>query len=117
MAEGGRVTHFEMMLLKRLDDMTSEVGRLATAVGRLEERQIAQDDRLEELEKTPPPAHHVTKQYHSRGRTAARDGGLVISGGAVSVILTAVLNHFAATPPSPPPPPAQRAPTYIEAPK
>ncbi|MES2384548.1 MAG: hypothetical protein V4593_08360 [Pseudomonadota bacterium] len=113
------MTHFEMMLLKRLDDMTSEVGRLATAVGRLEERQIAQDDRLEELEKTPPP-QHVSKQYHSRGRTAARDGGLVISGGAVSVLLSAVLNHFAtAAAPPLPQPPTQRlqAPSYIEAPK
>jgi hypothetical protein len=110
------VTHFEVMLLERLDTMTSEMGRLATAVGRLEERQIAHDDRLDELEKTPPP-HHVTRQYNSRGRTAARDGGLVISGGAVSVILSAVLNHFAAPVPPPAPAPAQRAPTYIEAPK
>lgn len=111
------MTHFEIMLLQRLDGMTTEVGRLATAVGRLEERQIAQDDRLDELEKTPPPHRQA---HHSKGRTAARDGGLVISGGTVSLILSAVLNHFAAAAPVPPPAPtpAQRAaPTYIEAPK
>lgn len=109
------MTHFEVMLLQRLDDITSEVSRLATAVGRLEERQIAQDDRLDELEKTPPP-HHISKQYHSRGRTAARDGGLVISGGAVSVLLTTLLNYFATTH-EPTPPHAPRAPTFVEAPK
>lgn len=107
------MTQFEVMLLNRLDGMTAEVGRLATAVGRLEERQIAQDDRLDELERTPPPG---SRQYQSKARTVARDAGLAISGGTITAVFTALLNLLtAATPPAPPRAPA--APTHVETPR
>ncbi len=110
------MTQFEAMILTRLDTMTAEFGRLATAVGRLEERQIAQDDRLDELERTPPPGSgHSSRQYQSKARTVARDAGLAISGGTITAVFTALLNLLtAATPPAPPRAPA---PTHVEAPR
>lgn len=98
------MTHFEMMLLGRIDALTGKVGELATAVGRLEERQISQDDRLEELERTPPPAP-VARASAAPGRSrwcVTKDVG--VTGAAIVALVTAIAQAVHAPPPAPPAP-------------
>lgn len=98
------MTHFEMMLLGRIDALTTEVGRMATAVARLEERQISQDDRLEELERTPPPAPARASAAPGRSRWCiTKDVG--VTGAAIVALVTAIAQAVHAPPPAPPPAP------------
>jgi hypothetical protein len=97
------MTRFEELVLERLDKLTSEVGRCATSVARLEERQIAHDDRLEELEKTPAPRSVGAPK--SRW-CVTKDVG--VSAAAIVALVTAVAQAWHAPPPPPPPPPEPR---------
>jgi hypothetical protein len=103
------MTEFERMVLQRLDALTGEVGRCATAVARLEERQIAHDDRLEELEKTPAP---VSGGRDRSKWCVAKDAG--VSAAAIVALLTAIAQAVHGSgnpaPPPPQPPPAASAP-------
>lgn len=97
------MTQFETLLLGRIDSLTSEVGRMATAVARLEERQIAHDDRLEDLERTPAP-RSATASARSRW-CATKDIG--VSAAAIVALVTAIAQAVH-TPPAMPPAPAPR---------
>lgn len=104
------MTNFEEMLLGRIDGMTSEIGKLTVAVTRLEERQIHQDDRLEELERTPPPGSGAGAAPRSRW-CMTKDVG--VTGAALVALATALFQALGTH--APVPPSAPRAPTTIEA--
>lgn len=93
------MTRFEEMLLEQMGELTREVGRLATAVARLEERQISQDDRLEDLERTPPPrsAGPAKSKW-----CVTKDVG--VSAASIVALITAVAQAWHSPPPPPPPP-------------
>jgi hypothetical protein len=94
------MTQFEHMLLGRIDGLTAQVSRLAELVGRLEERQISQDDRLEDLEKTPAPrSAPVAKSKWC----ATKDVG--VTAAAIVALVTAVAQAWHAPPPLPSPAP------------
>lgn len=100
------MTHFETLLLQRIDTLTGEVGRMATAVARLEERQIAHDDRLEDLEKTPAPRSAGGPASARTRWGATKDVG--VTAAAIVALVTAVAQawHAPALPPPQPRPAA-----------
>jgi hypothetical protein len=102
-AEGGRVTRFEELLLERIDSLTTQVGGIATTVARLEERQKGQDARLEDLEEAPVVRHAAPASARRRGWR--ENGGLYLSNAAIAAIVTALLTFLGARPAAAPPAP------------
>lgn len=94
------MTQFEHMLLGRIDGLTAQVSRLAELVGRLEERQKGQDDRLQDLEEAPAAA--PASAPRSRGRGWRENGGLYLSNAAITAIVSALLTLLARAPDAPP---------------